>query len=524
MADNPRVMSRRNVIAAGAAGAAATVANLLPGLAFAPQAEAAPTANPSAPPTQTKTVTGHLEPGNPDYYYVPVEVPAGVSRIDVSYSYNRPDVPPGRRGNACDIGMFGPEGLELGNRKAFRGWSGGARSEFFISPSEATPGYLAGPVGAGTWHVVLGAYTIAPSGMDFSVTVTLTFGRPTPPFRAIAAPTRAPRRERGRAWYRGDCHLHTVHSDGKRTPEQLVAAATAAKLDFITSTEHNTPSAQLVWGRYATDDLLILNGEEVTTRSGHWPAIGLPADTWIDWRYRADTPEEFRRFTDQVHAAGGLVTAAHPFANCFACAFEFPLDAGVDLIEVWNGPWTPEDDAAVTHWDGLLRTGTFLPAIGDSDAHAPADTVGLPQTVVYADKLERTALMQRLKQGRSYLVASAGLSLAAGAWAAGAAPASNSDGTAAELAGKPGVAGLGGRLAVDWGVEVTVRCRVSGFPAGAVATVFDQLGPQLHTPVDGPDQLVEWVTDARYTCWVRFEVRDAAGAMLALSNPIFVGK
>ena len=48
--------------------------------------------------------------------------------------------------------------------------------------------------------------------------------------------------------------------------------------------------------------------------------------------------------------------------------------------------------------------------------------------------------MQRLKQGRSYLVASAGLSLAAGAWAAGTAPASNSDGTAAELAGKPGVA------------------------------------------------------------------------------------
>jgi predicted metal-dependent phosphoesterase TrpH len=38
-------------------------------------------------------------------------------------------------------------------------------------------------------------------------------------------------------------HLHTVHSDGARLPEELVAAARAAKLDFVASTEHNTSSA-----------------------------------------------------------------------------------------------------------------------------------------------------------------------------------------------------------------------------------------------------------------------------------------
>lgn len=80
----------------------------------------------------------------------------------------------------------------------------------------------------------------------------------------------------------GDGHLHTVHSDGRRTPAQLAAAARAAGRDFMVSTEHNTPSASLQWGEHAGADLLILNGEEVTTRSGHWPAWNLKAGrNWI---------------------------------------------------------------------------------------------------------------------------------------------------------------------------------------------------------------------------------------------------
>jgi predicted metal-dependent phosphoesterase TrpH len=41
----------------------------------------------------------------------------------------------------------------------------------------------------------------------------------------------------------GDTHLHTVHSDGRRTPAEVAAGARAAGLDFIVSTDHNTSSA-----------------------------------------------------------------------------------------------------------------------------------------------------------------------------------------------------------------------------------------------------------------------------------------
>ena len=73
---------------------------------------------------------------------------------------------------------------------------------------------------------------------------------------------------RGRGWYRGDCHVHSVYSDGKLTPEQLAAGARAAGLDFIATTEHNTADAHGAWHAHAGDDLLVILGEEVTTQTG----------------------------------------------------------------------------------------------------------------------------------------------------------------------------------------------------------------------------------------------------------------
>lgn len=497
-------LSRRTAMKAGGVLAAGLAVNLLPGVAFADPGPGAT--------SQTRTVTGTFPPNIPDWYYLPVEVPRGVNQIDVVYSYDKPAVPAGIRGNACDIGMFGPEGFGLGDKRGFRGWSGGFRDRFSISASEATPGYLAGPITAGTWHVILGPYTVAPQGLNYRVDITLHFGPQGAPFKPNPAPATAPAKERGRAWYRGDCHLHTVHSDGQRTPDQLVADARAAGLDFIVSTDHNTSSSQLIWGDYATKDLLILNGEEVTTRSGHWPAIGLPAGTWIDWRYRASDPQDFGKFVDQVHKAGGLVTAAHPFANCFGCTYEFAYQVA-DLVEVWNGPWTDDDQQTVNHWDGLLRSGQFIPAIGDSDAHNPDQTVALPHTVVLADSLRQKDLLAGLKAGRSWLAESSDVSLTFSASAGGR------------------TAGIGDRLTIDTGTPVTVKVTVDGVP-GTNVSILDQLGVEHSETVDDSGSAtVTWTTFSRYSRWVRAEVRRPSGgpnttvtnAMVAMTNPIFFG-
>jgi hypothetical protein len=98
---------------------------------------------------ETRTIRGALPAGSPDYVYVPVEVPSGVREIRVSYTYDRPSVPAGTPGNALDIGVFDERGTDPGGR-GFRGWSGGARPEFFLRADGATPGYVPGPVGPGT--------------------------------------------------------------------------------------------------------------------------------------------------------------------------------------------------------------------------------------------------------------------------------------------------------------------------------------------------------------------------------------
>ena len=461
---------------------------------------------------RTITVRGILPPGAPDLVYLPVDVPRGVREIAVSYAYEKPPVPPGTQGNALDIGIFDERGTDPGGR-GFRGWSGGARNGFRIRADEATPGYLAGPVRPGTWHIALGPYTVAPGGLPYEVTVTLRFGAAPATRAPVYPPGRA--KGRGRAWYRGDCHLHSVHSDGARTPARIAAAARAAGLDFINSSDHNTHSAHSAWQGLWGDDLLILTGEEVTTRNGHFVALGTEPGTFIDWRYRA-RDHCFGHYAKAVRRAGGLVVPAHPHAPCIGCRWKFGY-ADADAVEVWNGPYTAADETALAEWDNALVSSVrasrpWLPAIGGSDAHREPDTVGLPQTVVLADGLSREAVTAGIRTGQSYIAESSAVTLSFGARSAHGER-----------------AGIGERLGAGADAPVTVRLEVAGAPGCTAHLVTD--GGTLFTaalPESGAGA-VEWRTTPAYAAYVRAEVRHPApapglpGAFAALTNPVFLG-
>jgi len=483
-------VSRRQLLVSAAAAGTAVV---LEPLVF--------TGSASAAGATQQTVSGHIEYGAPDWVYVPVEVPSGVNRITVTYAYDRPTPPPGSAGNALDIGIFDNSGIELGNAAGFRGWSGGFRTSFTISASDATPGYLPGPVRRGTWHVIFGPYTVAPQGMNWSLTVELSYGPDGPPYVPRPAPPWAT--GRGRAWYRGDMHLHTVHSDGRRLPAEVAAGARAAGLDYIVSTDHNTSSAAGVWGEFAGPDLLIIDGEEITTRNGHYTALGLPAGTWIDWRYRA-VDGGLAGNVAQIHRAGGLAVAAHPLAPCVACGWKFGY-AGLDAVEVWNGPWTLDDEAVLAGWDNLLVAGKWIPAVGDSDAHSEPQVIGLPHNVVLADDLDRRSILAGVKAGRLWLAESSAVNLTF------------------SVSGGAREAGIGARLAVGDATPVTVTLTVDGAPGTGARLITDQ-GVRFTAalPASGPGT-VTWTTTPRNSRYVRAEVRRADGTMVALTNPIFLG-
>jgi predicted metal-dependent phosphoesterase TrpH len=444
---------------------------------------------------------GTIRPGGPDWVYLPVEVPDGVGELAVRYGYDRPATPPGVPGNALDIGVFDERGAGPGG-PGFRGWSGGARDGFVIGRSGATPGYLPGPVHPGTWQVVLGPYTVAPQGLRWEVEVSLAAGPPGPAFVPDPAPARAA--GRGRAWYRGDLHTHTVHSDGRRTPAEVAAQARAAGLDFIASTEHNTPSASLGWGAHAGPDLLVVDGQEVTTRDGHWLALGLPPGRLVDWRYRA-ADGVLDGVLAGLHATGGLAVAAHPFLPLAGGGWRFGW-RGLDAVEVWNGPWTPDDEAALGAWDRLLAeaaSGRPPAAVANSDAHGEGDRVGRPHNVVLADGLDRRSVLAALAAGRCWMAESAAVDLELEAAAAGH------------------TAGIGGRLAAAPDQEVAVRLEVRG-AAGGLARLCTGDGAVLEARLAGASETLGWTTTPAASPWVRAEVR-RGDAMVALTNPVFLG-
>jgi hypothetical protein len=470
--------------------------------------------------TRTQTITGSFTGvATPDWHYLPVEVPPGVREIEVSYSHDQVDTGLGFSANVIDIGIFDPRGTDLDTATGstgFRGWSGGARDSFRISARRATPGYLAGPVTPGIWHVALGPFAVVPPGVDYEVSVTLRFGRERRRFRPEPATRRV--RGTGPGWYRGDCHLHTVHSDGRHTQASLAALAQEAGLDFIGSTEHNTSSAQLTWGRHAPEDLLVINGEEVTTRAGHWLALGLPAGTWVDWRFRPED-DALTTFTERVRGVGGLAVTAHPFAPGPGSTWGFdPTYAAMDLVEIWNGPWTLDDQVAVEAWHALLVAGTYVPVMGSSDSHHDGQVVGLPQTVVRAGTLSTPAVVRGLRGGHSWIAESSAVDLTLTA-------------TAGDRTATCGDAL--GAAATDL---VDVRLAVAGAP-GCLAQVRGPLTVLGAAVADdrGSAEVVVTVP-AGLASFVRAEVRRLDGVpvlnplegvpalgMVAMTNPVFLG-
>ena len=451
----------------------------------------------------------------PDWHYLPFTVDKAVTEIRVSYAYEAFDTGAGFSANVIDIGLFDGSGHGLGKRSGFRGWSGGARKSFRVSRHSATPGYLPGPLTPGTWSVILGPFTIVPPGVSWRVTVTLVSGKPKKRFRPKPPPRRL--KGTGPGWYRGDLHLHTVHSDGHDTQRAMARAARAAGLDFIVSTEHNTTSAHGTWGKHAPRDLLVVLGEEITTRGGHWIAAGLPPGAWIDWRYRP-ADGQLARFQRRVHDLGAVAIACHPWVPIPGTMWSFGYDyAGMDAVEIWNGPWTLDDQVGVEHWHTMLVAGRFIPGVGSSDAHNSA-AVGLAQTVVNVPTLSAGAVVAAVKAGRSWLAESSAVDLT----------------FTASLGGR--TVSCGQTLAAGPADLVDVRLALTGAPA-CLAQVIGPAGPVAAGLTDGAGTATVTVSlPAAVAPFLRAEVRRLDGepvlnplegvpglAMVAMTNPIFLG-
>ena len=350
---------------------------------------------------------GHITPEDKrkcDYAYVPFELPEPARRLQVAYTYSAPigsDQTEG--GNVIDIGLFDPRGSEFPGGAGFRGWSGSARREFTITPREATPGYLPGPLPAGRYEIILGLYRIWQHGADYEIQVQADLGAdgsalasaPIHPSRRPASSSDSPA-----LWLCGDLQSHSEHSDGKGTLAQLTSKARALGLDFLAVTEHNTVSHYPYLPGLEDEHLLLIPGQEVTTYRGHMNIWG--TRRWCDFRCGSD--DGMTEVIQLAQASGGLCSINHPKAG--GPAWEYDLCLPVDAIEVWQGPWPWRNEESLAIWERLLLSGRHLPAVGGSDYHCPARgetgylRVGQPTTWVKAVERSVPAILDAIQAGR----------------------------------------------------------------------------------------------------------------------------
>ena len=471
----------------------------------------------SAPRAPDLVLTGSFSgKDHQTYRDVAFVVPTGVQRLTLEFSYS------GKGDHTTlDIGLKDP--------LRFRGWSGGNKSRVVIEDGLATPSYLPGPIPAGAWKLIIGIPNIRKDARsDYMARVW--FDRAGAAFPGFADQSLEPSAK----WYRGDLHAHTAHSDGsclsvggRRIPCPVFRTLEAARsrgLDFLAITDHNAVSQDQALAELAPyfDDLLLIPGREITTFQGHANVWGPTAD--LPFQLGSRKVPDFDVIQTQAHAAHGLVSINHPRLPsgeaCMGCGWTAPTDwSKVDAIEVVNGGALailgPEGPmSGVPFWEDLLNRGYRITAVGGSDNHDPdlpiekPGALGRPVTYVHAGELSQARILEAIGLGRVFIDVY-GLS----------AP-------RLEVQARSGAQSveMGGALILRTSDKVILRVSTGGLPQGAKVQArgpaVQGLG-QRAWPASGDSPEITLTYDGKAS-WLRFDVRDAQGALILLGNPVYL--
>jgi hypothetical protein len=454
--------------------------------------------------------------GNQNHSYIeaPFDVPSGTQRLTVLFRYTGKE-----ERTTLDIGVWDPE--------HFRGWSGGNKSSFTISATDATPSYLPGYLQPGTWKLLIGVPNIRQQSVasyEADIYFELVSGNKAPQSFAGKPLRSSP------GWYRGDLHMHTAHSDGqcnsqtgKRVPCPVfltLQAAAARGLDFIAITDHNTTSQynSLRELQPYFDRLLLIPGREITTFEGHANIFGITE--FVDFRVGSNKTPDMNTFFERAAQSDAIISINHPNAPtgeaCMGCGWS-PKTADLHLvsaIEAVNGGSEEGSYSGIPFWEKQLDSGYRPTAIGGSDNHnaeLPPDkpgSVGSPTTVVYASELSVNAILAGIRSGRAFIDLTA------------------SRDRLLDLSAQNGVAraAMGEDLPAASGETVSLSIHVLACQGSSVRVVLDgkqNLG--IPSAINSPDQTLtsQWQSDGRWH-WLRADVVSASGKLQVLGNPVYI--
>lgn len=476
----------------------------------------------SQTPTKPDIVRQGVIKGSQNHTYVEVSfsVPAGLARVTLTYAYTERN-----KHTAIDLGLIDSHKL--------RCWSGGNKAILTIGLTDATPSCLPGPLPAGTWNVLLGVPNIRPN-VTTHYTIKIYFSR-TGEVSAEPSILLKPLRS-APAWYRGDLHMHTAHSDGQcpnqtgqRVPCPVfftVEAAAKRGLDFIAITDHNAQSQYDAMRELQPyfDKVLLIPGREITTFYGHMNLLGTTA--FLDFRLGSKAVPNVDTLAQRADKLGAVLSINHPDAptgeQCMGCGWTPPSPVDMSLftaVEAVNGGSELGGYNGIPFWNKQLNRGYRLAGIGGSDNHDALmppnefSSVGSPTTVVYAKNLSEPAILAGIRAGHVFidLTGSRNRMLEMTA---------SDNGSTADM---------GDLLRAPEASTVHFAIDVIGVKGGRVELIED--GHALSSSSTGPvtsDQShtgqlyhFQWTSDG-HRHWFRPQVRGPKGDLWLLGNPVYV--
>jgi predicted metal-dependent phosphoesterase TrpH len=223
--------------------------------------------------------------------------------------------------------------------------------------------------------------------------------------------------------FRGNLHGHTTHSDGLRTPEEVLDAYIQEGYDFTCFSDH-------LWheGGFAAktvNDSTQLNRDEFITivsaelhclgkkydNGGlfHIVANGLPSDFAC-----ADDDETAPDLVHRAIMAGAYVTIAHPEWYSLTDEEAESL-AEAHAVEIYNHSCvlTAARGSGIATADKMLQAGHRISFTASDDSHFDGVAWAGGWVHVSADNLDAQSIVGALKEGRHYSSTGAGFNIIA---------------------------------------------------------------------------------------------------------------
>jgi len=217
-------------------------------------------------------------------------------------------------------------------------------------------------------------------------------------------------------WYKGNTHLHTTRSDGKKNPQEAIKQYRNLGYKFFVMSDHRIYFDSTDLDR---DDFLVLSGIELNTNrvddgysTHHVTGLKKYKETK---EYKNDQKfetlfwdDEFghtitNKLIKEANEHDNFTILAHPQWSC-----SFPEDLlglkDFDAIEVWN----QECEAASAtgngeyYYDYLLKKGKKIFAIASDDVHSYRDVAIGGFIVVKAKEFTKKSIAHAIVEGSYY--------------------------------------------------------------------------------------------------------------------------